>query len=123
MRGGEFMKKAIGYIFGAIMTFIGLITILVCNETINTSRRYTFRPPLTEYEIGVLSTRFIGIALLVIGIVILIIMIVSSYYYSKNVQDISDIGNGKANFISCPVCNCKTTSDSEYCPKCNNKLR
>lgn len=117
------MKKAIGYIIGAIMTFIGFINIIIANIQISTTRGYTFKPPYTEYEAGVIITKYIGIGMLVTGILILLLMIVSKIYYSRNVQDISDIGNGKANFISCPVCNCKTTSDSEYCPKCNNKLR
>lgn len=117
------MKKIIGFIIGALMTFIGLVNVIIANIEISTARGYTFRPPYTEYEAGVIITKYIGIGLLIIGIIILLLMIVSQIYYSKNVQDISGTGNGRVNFISCPVCGCKTTMDSEYCPKCNYKLR
>lgn len=117
------MKKVIGYIIGALLAFIGFISIIIANTQISLSSGYTFRPPYTEYEAGILTTKYIGIGMLIIGIIILLLMIVSKIYYSKNVQDISDVGNGKVNYISCPVCNCKTTSDSKYCPKCNHKLQ
>lgn len=117
------MKKIIGFIIGALMTLIGFMNIIIANIEMSTARGYTFRPPYTEYEAGVIITKYIGIGMLIIGIIILLLMIVSKIYYSKNVQDMSDVGNGRVNFISCPVCNCKTTRDSEYCPKCNHKLK
>lgn len=117
------MKKIVGFIIGALMAFIGLVNIIVANIQINTTRGYTFRPPYTEFEAGVITTKYIGIGILIAGIIIMILMIVSKIYYSKNVQDVSSRGNSSVNFISCPACGCKTTDDSEYCMKCGNKLK
>lgn len=114
------MKKVIGIIIGFLFTSIGLICLIIANMQINMETRYTFKPPLTEYEAGVLITKYIGIGMLVIGIIILLLLIISSIYYSKNVRDVK---NGYENYITCPVCHCKTTADSEYCPRCFYKYK
>lgn len=53
------MKKIIGFIIGALITFIGFINIIIANIEMSTARGYTFRPPYTEYEAGVIITKYI----------------------------------------------------------------
>ena len=106
------MKKGIGFFIGLITTIIGLVMTIMARIQISSHSRYTWRPPYTQFEADVLTTQWFGIALLIIGILVLFILIVSSIYQSKNIKDIS----GNMGFKNCPFCNCKITLNTKVCP-------
>lgn len=114
------MKKAIGYIVSSVMAAVGLILFIAGYATQKDSYGYTWTPPYTSFEFSVLMTKYIGITILIIGIVVLILLIAKASYTSKNVKDIH---GGSAEFLTCPICHCKTTLGSSECPNCHYKFK
>ena len=78
------MKEKIGWIVGLIEVFAGFAFFLVAQTEISSNSRYTWRRPYTDYEQQVIMTKWIGLILLIVGIIFAIIFSIPSI--TKGIQ-------------------------------------
>ena len=114
------MNRNTKLIIGAICVVIGLILFVTARGEMSNSH-YTFRPPYTAYEVGVLFRFFIGACLLGSGIVDLIVVFISKSHEDRNMQTPYD--GSSSLFSDCPKCGLKMSNSSTKCPKCGVKLK
>ena len=114
------MKKVMGYAGSIGAIILGLIMFVVGYALQEDSFGYTFRPPYTPYEMLVLFFKFGGVILLILRVVMLVLLIVANRYVSQNIKEMH---NGPTEFLTCPVCHCKTTPDSAECPNCHYQFK
>ena len=111
------MKK-VKLVLGFISSIVGFAMLLCARMEIATNSRYTWRTPYSQYEAGVMVVQWIGILLLVCGIIDIVVAIVAQRYVSNNVKDIDT-----HTVIKCPECGIRVDSNAKICPKCNKALK
>lgn len=112
------MKKVI-CVIGIICAVAGFAMLLSANLEISSNSRYTWSRPYTSYETKVIMMKYLGIFLLISGIIDVILTVISTAYTSRTIQD--NKGN-PSEFIVCPQCHCKTMKAIELCPNCNYRF-
>lgn len=113
------MKKFYG-IMGAISGIIGFVMFLSAQMVISTNSRYSWSKPYTSFEIETLSIKWIGLFLLISGILDIALIVISKYYGEKNIQDVNI---QQLTTTVCPNCNIPVNNNTTVCPKCKNSLR
>ncbi len=113
------MKKFLT-ITGSISSIVGFVLFLTAQIIISSETRYTWRKPYTAFEAQTLTLKWVGIILLICGILDIILIIVSKYYENKNSQDI-DVTNNSS--VQCPNCGLLVNKETKICPKCKNSLK
>lgn len=111
------MKKVICAV-GIICVILGFALFVSANIEIATNSRYTWTRPYTSYEMEVLIAKYVGIGLLISGIIDLILTAISTVYTTKTIQDKNA---NPETFLVCPVCHCKTMKGAAFCPSCGYK--
>ena len=119
VKGGNFMKKLYG-IIGTICSIIGLILTLAAQTVIWSNTRYTWSRPYTQFEAETLSVKWIGIVLLISGIIDILLIVISKIYADKNIKDatIQEFAD-----IICPNCGLRVSKTTNVCPKCKNNVK
>lgn len=106
-------------IVGALMSSFGLVAFLIVRSYIEHDIGYTYAPPFTDHELGMLLLLFGCVLLIVVGI----IMVAFSIIRAKG-QHRLDMPNSSPSGISnriCPVCKQNIPSGTYVCPRCGHK--
>lgn len=112
------MKKFYA-ISGAISSILGFILYLSARTTINANSRYTWSPPYTSYETEILTMKWIGIILLICGIIDLLLLVASQIYMNQNVQTLD---NQLYQVTKCSNCGLQVRKTAVSCPRCKTNL-
>lgn len=113
------MKKAYA-IIGTICSVIGFILFLSAQMIIWESTGYTWSKPYTQFEAQTLLVKWIGLLLLICGIIDLVMFTISKYYTNKNVQDVN---MQQLTTTTCPNCGLPVNNSAKVCPKCKTELK
>ena len=115
------MKGKIGWIIGTLETIVGFVFFLNARIEISSNSWYTWRQPYSSYEAQVLMVEYIGIILLVCGIVDLAFKVYHTRYTNKHIQEIDQVvKNG--GIIKCSNCGLTLAANVENCPRCGQKI-
>ena len=114
------MSRNAKTIIGVVCVVIGLILFASARGEMSSNSYYTFKPPYTSYEMGVLARLLLGVGLLASGIGDLIMAYISRKHESNNIQ--TPYGSNGL-FADCPKCGLKMSNTSTKCPKCGTKLK
>ena len=119
------MKKdkrgTIGWIFTILETMIGLVLFLSARLEIASASWYSWTPPYTEYEAKILTINWIGLILLISGLLSVCVRIFKIAYTKKHVQDINSITQ-KNGTLTCAHCGLNVTADVQTCPRCGKPI-
>ena len=113
------MKGKISWIISFIFLIVGFIFYFPAKLEIMTNSHYTWNKPYTKYESEVIMTKWIGIMLLVWGIIIIVLKILQLRYTNKHVKDINQEIN-RGGVILCSNCGLSISADTRRCPGCGN---
>ena len=116
------MKGKFGWIVGTIETIVGFTCFMVAQMEISSNSRYTWSRPYTSYEAQVLMTKWVGIALLISGIVWLGLKVYQTRYINSHVQEMDQVVR-KGGTIRCSNCGINLTADIERCPRCRTAVK
>lgn len=111
------MKGKILWILGVAETCIGFVLFVVAQMEISSNSRYTWRKPYTSYEAQVVMTKWIGIILLISGIVWLLLKIYQLRYTNTHTQEITPLSENGGS-VKCPNCGLSLSADVKTCPRC-----
>ena len=113
------MKKFYA-IIGTISGIVGFIMTLSAQIAIWSNTRYTWTRPYTSFEVQTLLVKWIGLMLLISGIVDITLIVVSKIYTAKNVQDVNVQEYAT---IVCKHCGLRVNKETSVCPKCKNQIK
>jgi hypothetical protein len=113
------MKK-FKVIVGSIFSFVGFVCFVTAQSVISGNHRYSWRPPYTTYEAQILMAKWIGLILLLCGILDLAMVVFSHIYTQKTVQDPT---SNQVTMLKCPSCGLSVKNTTEVCPRCNTKIK
>ncbi len=115
------MKGKILWIIGIIEVIIGMAFYVTARVEIANNWRYTWTSPYTSYEMQVVMTKWIGLLLLVTGILLLGLKVYQTVYLNKHTQDVTAVTE-KGGAIKCEKCGLMISANAEKCPKCGTKV-
>ena len=110
--------KSLKLVLGYISSIVGIVMIICARMEMGSNSRYTWTPPYTQYEAGVVVVQWIGIFLLFCGIIDVVVAIVAQKYTSDNIRDIDT-----HTVVKCPGCGISLDSETKVCPKCKKVLK
>ena len=115
------MKGKIGWVVGTIETIVGFVFFIIAQIEISGNSRYTWTKPYTSYETQVLMVKWIGVLLLIYGIINLGLKVYQERYTEKHTQEMSSVvkRGGKSKCLNCGLA---LTADVECCPRCGKKI-
>ncbi len=113
------MKKLYG-ILGAVSSIIGFVLTISSQIIIESNTRYTWTRPYTQFEAQTLSVKWIGIALLISGLIDIALIVISKMYTDKNIKDTNI---QMFTDITCPHCGLRVSKTTNVCPKCKNNIK
>lgn len=113
------MKKFYG-IMGAVCSIIGFVMTISAQMIISTNTYYTWSRPYTQFELETLSVKWIGVLLLISGIIDIAMIVISKIYTDKNVQDST---TQEFTTAVCPNCGLRVSKTTEVCPKCKYNIK
>ncbi len=131
--GGWFMKGKyiVGIIAGAFMTICGFIATNEANATIDSNWwRYTWSPPYSNFEQKTLFIKYLGILLIICGVVDVIVALVK-YLIDSHSNCTTASADKKNNiktvescdmFTICSKCGEMNGKNNMHCFKCGNSL-
>ena len=115
------MKEKIGWIVGIVEVIVGFAFFVTAQAEMSSNSRYTWRRPYTDYEQQVILTKWIGLALLIAGIIGLGIRIYKYIYTNKHTEDINEISR-LGGTIKCPGCGLIIVRNVAVCPRCGKEI-
>lgn len=115
------LKGKLLWILGGIEIWLGFSLLVAAQITIYDNPHYTWRRPYTSFESETILLKWIGIALLIFGIIDIALKIVQTRYKNNHIQEMSDSG-GHAYSKVCPGCGLSVSSDLTKCPRCGTVL-
>lgn len=115
------MKGKFGWIFGALDTVVGFILLVAAQMEISSNPWYTWRKPYTSYEAQVLMVKWVGILLIVCGLIWLGLKVYQTRYTSNHIQEINPITK-TGGAIQCPNCGLTLSAGVGQCPRCGNPV-
>lgn len=110
--------KSLKLVLGYISSIVGIVMIICARMEMGSNSRYTWTPPYTQYEAGVVAVQWIGILFLICGIIDVVVAIVAQKYTSDNIQDVDT-----HTVVKCPECGISLDSETKVCPKCKKVLK
>lgn len=105
-----------------ISLIIGFAFYMAAKVTISTNSRYTFTKPYTKFEIETLTYKWIGIFLLVFGIIDIVLLVIAKRR-EATFEDPNNLGKRPTNTVKCPNCGLTISATTRVCPKCNKILK
>lgn len=102
-----------------ISLIIGFAFYMAAKVTISSSSHYTFTKPYTKFEIETLTYKWIGIFLLVFGIIDLVLLVIAK----RREATFEDPNNLNTTTVKCPNCGLTISATTRVCPKCNKILK
>ena len=115
------MKGKFVWILSALEIVIGLVLFLSAQVEISSNPWYSWRRPYTPYEAQIILVKWIGIFLVISGIVWLCLKIYQLRYTDAHTQEISPT-EGKGGIVKCSNCGLTLSSAAESCPRCGNAM-
>lgn len=115
------MKGKFVWILGTLETIIGFGLFFAAQMEISSNSRYTWRKPYTSYEAQVIMMKWLGIILLVSGIIWLCLKVLQIKYTNTHTQEITPVIE-RGGVIKCSNCGLTLSADVENCPKCGNAV-
>lgn len=115
------MKEKIGWIVGLIEVLVGFVFFCIAQAEISSNSRYTWRRPYTDYEQQVIMTKWIGLLLLVVGIIGLGIRLYKTMYVNKHTEDINEISK-LGGTVKCRKCGLIVAQNTSVCPRCGAEI-
>lgn len=106
-------------ILGSISLIVGFAFFLTAQMVISTTEKYTFTKPFTKYELQILSYKWIGIVLIISGILDIILVVLAK----KKEAEMKDPSNLTISSVRCPNCGLTLSSSTKVCPKCKTNLK
>ena len=118
------MKKntGLGWTIAVIVEIIGLILFITAKTEIAGDSYYTWTPPYTPYEARVLITKWIGLGLLIAGIVWEVLKVFQIRYTNNHTQEIDQVVK-RGGITICVSCGLTLTADAVKCPRCGREIR
>ncbi len=113
------MKKLYG-IMGAISSIIGFIFTISAQIVIESNTRYTWSRPYTQFEAQTLLVKWIGLAMLISGLIDIALIVISKVYTDKNIKDTNI---QRFADITCPHCGLRVSKSTNVCPKCKKSIK
>ena len=118
------MNRKTKAIVGIISLAVGLIIWMAALGEMADHPFYSFTPPYTQYEAGVILRKFLGIILVASGAVDLVMVAISRAHEDRNVRTPYDAeGIGLSTYSKCPKCGLKIGNTTKVCPKCRTNLK
>ncbi|MDE7424357.1 MAG: zinc ribbon domain-containing protein [Lachnospiraceae bacterium] len=111
------MKKCIGWIIGTLETLMGFFMFIVAKAEISSNSSYTWSRPYTSYEAQVIITKWVGIMLLVSGVIWIGQKLYQAIYTNKHIQDINQLTQ-RGGAIKCASCGLGISASVDICPRC-----
>lgn len=82
---------------------------------------YSWRRPYSDYEQQVITTKWIGLVLLIGGGIWLGIRIYQYVYVNKHTQDLNEIAK-LGGIAKCQTCGLTVTQNLTFCPRCGSAI-
>lgn len=112
------MKKGIGWVLGLVDLFIGIIMLAIAlTEIDNSPWYYTWRPPYTSYELGLIMLKWAGILFILSGVIWIVVKLFQSSYTSRHTQDINPLTQNGGT-VKCTNCGLQIAANVKVCPRC-----
>ena len=115
------MKGKIWWIVNIMETFIGFILFITAQMEISGDSSYSWRRPYSDYEQQVITTKWIGLVLLIGGGIWLGIRIYQYVYVNKHTQDLNEIAK-LGGIAKCQTCGLTVTQNLTFCPRCGSAI-
>ncbi len=112
------MKK-IKTILGSIGIIVGFALFFAAQMDISTNTRYTFTRPFTQYEVQILSLKWLGILFMVFGVLDIILVVLAK----RKEGEMQDPNNLTFSSGKCPNCGLLVSDGTRICPKCKTVLK
>lgn len=116
------MKKVIGWVISLFELVVGLVLFVMAQSEISTNSWYTWRQPYTSYEAQVIMMKWIGIILLISGIIWIALLLFRVIYTNKHTQDITVLTQ-KGGSLQCVNCGLAVAANLSICPRCGKSVR
>lgn len=115
------MKKKIGWIIGFAESIVGFALFIAAQSEISANSWYTWRPPYTSYEAEVIMMKWIGLALLISGVVWIGLKFYQIKFINKHTEDINQVTE-KGGAIKCAGCGLEVAASVKTCPRCGKTI-
>lgn len=111
------MKGKLLWFIGILQVSIGSMLSISAQAEILTNSRYTWTRPYTSYETKIITSRWVGILLIISGIIWIGLKLFQIRYANKHIQEVSQ-STKSGNIIKCPNCELTLSAGTANCPRC-----
>lgn len=115
------MKQKVYTLSFLIETVVGFLMFIVAQAEISSNGGYTWSPPYTSHEASVITMKWIGILVLLTGLVGIGLMLFRNYYLNRHVTDTKPISQSGSK-VRCPECGLMVLSGVKKCPRCGKEM-
>lgn len=116
------MKGKFVWILGIFEIIIGFVLFFSAQMEISNNSWYTWCKPYSSHEMQVIMMKWIGIILLISGVVWICLKLYQTRYTNIHTQDITQMTK-KGGVIKCSNCGLTLSADVENCPRCGNIIK
>ncbi len=115
------MKEKIRWLIGITEILAGFAFFIVAQAEMASNSRYTWRRPYTDYEQQVIITKWVGLALLIAGIIDVGIRLYKLMYTNKHTEEINELTK-LGGVVRCTKCRLAVAANTKTCPRCGTLL-
>lgn len=116
------MKNKLGWIIGIFECIIGFLMFIIAQAEIVTNTDYTWSRPYTQFEAQIILIKWLGIILILSGIIWMALKIYQIVYADKYIKDVTPLMR-EGGTVKCSNCGLVISANMKVCPRCKIQVR
>lgn len=116
------LKDVVAWILNVYVIAFGFSLFQSAQSEISSNPWYTWRRPYSSYEQEVITTRWIGLVLLIAGLIFLLFRLFMTMYNNRHIEEATPMAR-KDGTIKCSVCGLELVANTKTCPRCSTVVK